>query len=282
MLHGANLEVKFWPYAFHHYLRIKNALPSRDSDKSPIELCTGKSEDFTGFRTFGCRVWVRPPGRQNAKLRPNARKGIFLGKPDTTKNIIWYDPASSHIKLAKHARFDEGMNDLPFEDIPPNVQHLMRSKQGERIPPDSRELSVDAFEFKANPLSDTFPKKVKVTNTDALLGMELDNDVLFNRVYVRQVANQSDTQKMFSTIKATRNKIRGAYIISINGEPVFTKEDAIRVLEKLQTDNVKEFEIEFAPEKKLNADQLRKALIEHNIFLPEGKSPRKRQSLNCL
>ena len=30
MLLGAGLPVKFWPYAFHHYLRIMNSTPSRD------------------------------------------------------------------------------------------------------------------------------------------------------------------------------------------------------------------------------------------------------------
>ena len=115
MLHGASLPVKFWPYAFHHYVRLKNALPVKEQEHSPVEMATGKQEDFSALRTFGCRVWVRPPGRRGAKLLPNSRKGIFLGfLPNTTKNIIWYDCESTRIKIAKHARFDEGMNDLPL------------------------------------------------------------------------------------------------------------------------------------------------------------------------
>ena len=62
MLHGANLDIKFWPYAFHHYLRIKNGMPSRDQDASPVELAINQVDDFSGFLTFGCHVWVRPPG----------------------------------------------------------------------------------------------------------------------------------------------------------------------------------------------------------------------------
>ena len=41
MLHGANLDVKFWLYAFHHYLQIKNSLPSKDQSKSLIMLVMG-------------------------------------------------------------------------------------------------------------------------------------------------------------------------------------------------------------------------------------------------
>ena len=42
------------PYAFHHYLRIKNALPSRDQVASPLKLATNKEDDFSGFR-ITCR-----------------------------------------------------------------------------------------------------------------------------------------------------------------------------------------------------------------------------------
>jgi hypothetical protein len=38
MLHGASLGPQFWPYAFYHYLRIKNSTPSRDMTVSPPSL----------------------------------------------------------------------------------------------------------------------------------------------------------------------------------------------------------------------------------------------------
>lgn len=114
LLLGANLDVKFWPHAFHHWLRIDNAIPSRDQDASPLELAGADRPDFSNFRTFGCRVWVCPPGRRRKKFVSASRKGIFLGYiPNTTRNILWYDPETNHVKIAKHARFDEDMNDLP-------------------------------------------------------------------------------------------------------------------------------------------------------------------------
>ena len=127
MLIGANLDVKFWPYALHHLIKIDNTIPSRDQNASPLQLCGEPQPDFQRLRTFGCRVWVRPPGRRTRKLKSNSRKGIFLGYiPNTTKNILWYDPETNKVKIAKHARFDEGMNDLPATAIPPNVIHLNR------------------------------------------------------------------------------------------------------------------------------------------------------------
>ena len=58
LLDGANLEIKFWPYAFHHMIRILNALVGRGQTKSPIEIVTSKKDNLRNFRTFGCRVWV--------------------------------------------------------------------------------------------------------------------------------------------------------------------------------------------------------------------------------
>ena len=104
LLTGADIDVKFWPYAFYHSLRLLNALPERNRSISPLELATSIRENFTHLRTFGCRVWVRPPGKRKAKLKPNSRKGIFLGYvPYTTRNILWYDVETSRIKIATHA-----------------------------------------------------------------------------------------------------------------------------------------------------------------------------------
>ncbi|KAG7343608.1 reverse transcriptase RNA-dependent DNA polymerase [Nitzschia inconspicua] len=72
MLLGAGLDPRFWPYAFHHFLRITNATPSRDQVKSPFELLRGDKENFTGFRTFGCRVyfpWNSPEYDEEYPLR---------------------------------------------------------------------------------------------------------------------------------------------------------------------------------------------------------------------
>ena len=85
LLVGANLDISFWPYAFCHALCMSNALLERNAKKSPIQLATGKPKNFANIQTFGCQVWVRPPGLCSAKLKPNSQKGVFLGYvPRTT------------------------------------------------------------------------------------------------------------------------------------------------------------------------------------------------------
>ena len=54
MLIGGNLDVKFWPWAFRHWSRVDNSIPSRDQTKTPLKIATGKIDDFSLFWTFGC------------------------------------------------------------------------------------------------------------------------------------------------------------------------------------------------------------------------------------
>ena len=160
LLLGANLEPKFWPYAFRHYIRLKNAtVPARHQNVSPLEAATGSKDNFKDLRTFGCRVWVKQTKKRDGKFVSDATKGIFLGYiPNTTKNVVWYDPERETIKLASHVRYDEGMNDLPINEIPPNVQHLQRSEFGGIIPAEDTEIEAAEFEMYDNPFSQTATK----------------------------------------------------------------------------------------------------------------------------
>jgi len=44
LLLGANLPIKFWPYAFHFWLRIDHSMASRDQLVSPNYITTGKKD----------------------------------------------------------------------------------------------------------------------------------------------------------------------------------------------------------------------------------------------
>ena len=184
LLSGANLDVKFWPYAFYHSMRLSNAFPEPGESASPIEKATGHRENLSNLKTFGCRVHVRPPGKRSAKLIPNSRKGIFLGfVPYTTRNILWYDVNTSRVKIATHARFDEGMNDLPVDAIPPNVQHLQRTEDGLPFQPDDKSIGAGDFCFHITPFAKLLHKSLvpSKTSSDPSYGFALSDDALLKR-----------------------------------------------------------------------------------------------------
>jgi len=271
LLLGANLPIKFWPHAFHFWLRIDNSMASRDQLVSPNYITTGKKDDLSALRTFGCRAWVRPPGRRSAKLIPNSRKGIFLGFiPNTDKNIIWYDTETHVVKIAKHVRFDEGMNGLPPDLVPPNVVHLQRTQNGEPFPAETEETSVNQFTFHLNPFSYTMVKGAKVTDDDPSYGLTLASDELNHRAYVTNVKENSTADKMYATHKSTLKNVKGAYLVGINGKTVFGKDDAISMLRQLYDERAENLQLELAIKRKLSSAETWRAVAEHNIMDPSA------------
>jgi len=154
-------------------------MASRDQLVSPNDIAADRKDGLSALCAFGCRAWVRPPGRRSAKFIPNSRKGISLGFiPNTDENVLWYDTEMHVVKIAKPVRFDEGMNDLLPDLVPPYVVHLQRTQTGEPLPAETEETSVNQFTFHLNPFSYTMVKGVQVTDDDPSFGLTLAADEL--------------------------------------------------------------------------------------------------------
>eukprot|EP00957_Ditylum_brightwellii_P074998 5699996-Ditylum_brightwellii.AAC.1 len=125
MLEGSGLPEFFWSHALYHYTEIHSYLPHHRRDKTPHKIITGNQPDISKLKTFGCRVYVRPPGKHTHKLLNHINKGIFLGCTVTVKNIVYYNLKTHHSKIATHACFNEGMNDL--ETPTPNAKQLKKA-----------------------------------------------------------------------------------------------------------------------------------------------------------
>jgi hypothetical protein len=97
MLHGANLSFKLWPWAFNHCLLLHNMVPYGDRGV-PIIRIGGKRPDVAQIRTFGCQVYVRPPGKRPSKLEPHMNEGTYLGPTATFTQAHYQDLAPSSLK----------------------------------------------------------------------------------------------------------------------------------------------------------------------------------------
>ena len=123
MLRGADLPAKFWPYAFHHHLRIYNSVPHGDSKTTPFEKRTGVAPSLNYLRTFGCRVVALPPRtKQPSKLENDARRGVFLGFCRTGKNAIYYDTDSKTVKTTADIAYNEA--EVGFDSHTPHARAL--------------------------------------------------------------------------------------------------------------------------------------------------------------
>jgi hypothetical protein len=110
---------------------------------------------------------------------------------------------------------------------------------------EEHETTVDEPTAYVSPLSHTFVKtlRVKSGNKSPTFGLALKDDDINNRVFVDKVAPTSSASKLFSSPKATTNRIKGAFIIAINDTLVFSHADAIRILQQLYSDGVTAFDI---------------------------------------
>ena len=109
---------------------------------------------------------------------------------------------------------------------------------------------------------------MKVKCRDPTFGLTVNAGEVNNRAYVQQIKRNSSAANLYSSYKATCNKIRGAYIVKVNGRRVFTKDEAIAALREAHDAKLTTVDIEFAPEKFLYAREAQKALFEHNLFKP--------------
>ena len=229
MLGGAGLPPKFWPYAFHHFLRIYNVTVHRDQSASPFEICSGIKPNLRQLRVFGCRVYALParPHRPD-KLLSDARVGIFLGYSKTLSNVLYYDTVTETIKTAQHVAFDESMNDL--DDKPPNAR-LLDGLRNARPDVLDFSLSMPDLDVASCPFTGLSTVTVSLElESDAPFGFVVDACRRLQRAFVTSISRAATRQ----SLRSFRKKYLGSYVVSINDEPVFSVADVARIAERLR------------------------------------------------
>lgn len=149
----------------------------------------------------------------------------------------------------------------------PNVQHLQRSQFRNRfLLNPMNEVSVAEFGVENTPFMRTVSRQVPVSCSHPLFGFSLGADELNNRVYVKDLAGGcSSAVKAFKS-KTARANVRNAFLVRINGKPVFTRDDALARLQDLRSSGAQLLDLEFATEKLQTAKAVRQAIDELDIF----------------
>ena len=114
-------------------------------------------------------MWARPPRphgrRAKGKFHADSRKGLFLGYcADTTRNIYYYDVDTHQVKISANFRFDEGFNDLPLSEHPPNAIGLANTQDGTPFPAEDTYISAKDLQFYTSPFATTITKPLSVSD----------------------------------------------------------------------------------------------------------------------
>ena len=254
MLGGAALPPKFWPYAFHHFLRLSNLTIHEGRTATPFELCLGRPPNLRLLRTFGCRVYAQPTRpRRAAKLESDTRCGTFLGYSASMKNILYFDPITETVKDCRSMIFDESEHELEYSQRSPNARMLADVKTRRPVAIDAAtvvpnlDVTTSAFTtFKTVRLpydstADEFP-----------LGFELSQCARLRRAFISRLRQAPVGQ----SLRTARRDLHGAYLVSLDGTPIFTQSDVDRVLQRLSNaaPPPTHVEIVYAPERRAAFD----------------------------
>ena len=105
MLSNAGLERRFWAEAVNVACYLINRGPHTGIHlKTPYEMWSGKSADYSNLRVFGCSAYYHV---SEGKLEPRAKKGVFVGYGDGVKGFRIWSPSERRVILSRNVVFDE-------------------------------------------------------------------------------------------------------------------------------------------------------------------------------
>jgi Integrase core domain. len=240
ILHACGLPMKYWNFAFYHFIRLFNFFPHGTRPKSPFEMVRGRKPNLSLLRIFGCNVYIRPPGRRSSKLDKHVIRGRFLGYTSTLKQIYYLEEGTHKIKIAAHARFDEGLASIPLSDLPPYAIQL-RKALGHSLPPvDDRQVGApDDLDLLASPdlFPVTFVHRFKVMVSDIInendtLGFIMKADCHLHRCFISDIVSKSTA----ASFPRWRTNLIGAFILAVDNDIVFSLDDTHAALSRALVD----------------------------------------------
>ena len=110
------------------------------------------------------------------------------------------------MKISANFRFDEGFNDLPLSEHPPNAIGLANTQDGTPFPEEDTYISAEDLQFYTSPFATTITKTLSVSDKQPIseqncFGFVLASGLLNNRVFVDKVLPRSDASKMIGRRK---------------------------------------------------------------------------------
>lgn len=114
MMNWAKLPKTFWHQAITAAAYLRNRSPRCSNNaNSPHEIWTGKKQDLTNLRVFGCVAYAH--NKPTDKLDSKSKKGIFMGYGKTFNHYKIFFPDTKQFIVSRDVMFDES---LPGGTIP--------------------------------------------------------------------------------------------------------------------------------------------------------------------
>lgn len=116
LMFQSHVALSYWGDCVLTAVFLINRTPSKLlKNKTPYELLTGMSLDYTHLKTFGCLCHGSISPKQRHKFHPRSRACIFLGYPSGYKGYKLMDLESNKIFISQNVVFHEDLFPLKTE-----------------------------------------------------------------------------------------------------------------------------------------------------------------------
>ncbi|GBM62788.1 Retrovirus-related Pol polyprotein from transposon TNT 1-94 [Araneus ventricosus] len=118
ILHHKGFPLKLWAEAVNTAVYVLNRTgPTREKEKTPIELWSGSSFNVGYLRVFGTKCFVHVPKQRKQKLDPKSVAGFFVGYCGEKDGYRVWLKEHNNIILSRDVIFE---NEAPYSVIAQN------------------------------------------------------------------------------------------------------------------------------------------------------------------
>ena len=122
----SHLPESLWGEVLKNAAYILNRVPSKEINKTPYELWTGKNPSIKHLHIWGCPIEARPYRPHERKLDSRTISCYFVGNAEHSRGYKFYDPTLRSIFETENARFleevefgkEENIREVVFEEEP--------------------------------------------------------------------------------------------------------------------------------------------------------------------
>jgi hypothetical protein len=163
--------------------------------------------------------------------------------------------ATNTVKVNTHAQFDEGMNDVPT--LPPNAEYLNRV-QKDTLPVEPTHIPSLDLDTTTNPFSVLADETLAITCDHPSFGFELFTCTHRRRVAISDIARGTTG----AGIRNGRRRYTGAFLVAINGTPVFSLADATAAFRTVRDNpDATDLVVTLSPERQPSLRDLREPFV---------------------
>jgi len=108
MMQAKKLPLNLWAEATSTAMYILNrTCLGRKDNETPYEIWHGKKADLSHLRIFGSEAYEYIEKQFRKKFDPKAKKALFVGYQNDSRNYRVYDPTTRKISVSKNVYFNE-------------------------------------------------------------------------------------------------------------------------------------------------------------------------------